>query len=316
MMKKLFLTLAAALTIGSVTTTYANPDVLQTKNDGEQLVDKFKQLSRNTEWAEKEKVDLQFNTYHPQGMTKIGDLYYMSSVEIIEKPVKFERPRDGYDRTPGKGIGHLFVYNGQGKLLQDIKLGEGDMYHPGSIAFDGESIWVSVAEYRPNSESIIYKVDPKTMKPQEMFRTNDHIGGILRDGEKGKLKAVSWGSRTFYEFDQKGKVLSKTRNPSHFIDYQDCESAGNDNMICSGITELPQQGSNVAKYELGGLALLDMKSMDTKHELPISLFSPQGHTITRNPVYLENTDHGIKLYAVPDDDHSSMLVYETRFNTK
>jgi hypothetical protein len=159
-------------------------------------------------------------------------------------------------------------------------------------------------------------VDPKTLKPQEMFRTNDHIGGILRDGEKGKLKAVSWGSRTFYEFDQKGKVLSKTSNPSHFIDYQDCESAGNDNMICSGITELPQQGSNVAKYELGGLALLDMKSMDTKHELPISLFSPQGHTITRNPVYLENTDHGIKLYAVPDDDHSSMLVYETRFNTK
>ncbi|MDR0136584.1 DUF6454 family protein [Metabacillus idriensis] len=311
-MKKLFLTLSAALTIVSVTAAFANPDVLEPRKQGEQLADKFQQLSRDTAWEQKEKVDLQFNTYHPQGMTKIGDLYYMSSVEIIEKPVKYTQPRDGYDRTPGKGIGHLFVFNQQGKLLKDIKLGEGDMYHPGGIAFDGESIWVSVAEYRPNSESIIYKLDQKKLEPKEMFRTNDHIGGILRDGNKGKLKAVSWGSRTFYEFDQKGNILSKTNNPSHFIDYQDCESAGKETMICSGVTELPQQDSSAAKYELGGLALLNMKTMGTKHELPIIQFSPQGHNITRNPVYLENTDHGMKLYAVPDDDNSSMLVYETK----
>lgn len=316
MMKKLFLALMATLVIGSVTTAYANPDSLQSKDEGEQLVDKFKQLSRSTEWTEKEKVDLQFNTFHPQGMTKVGDLYYMSSVEIIEKTIKFENPHDGYDRTPGKGVAHLFVYNEQGTLLYDIELGEGDMYHPGGIAFDGKSIWVSVAEYRPNSESIIYKIDPKTMKPQETFRVNDHIGGILHESKKGKLKAVSWGSRTFYEFDQKGKVLSKETNPSHFIDYQDCESAGKDEMICSGITELPQQGSHTTKYELGGLALLDMKSMDLNHELPISLFSAQGHTITRNPVHVENTNSGIRLYAVPDDDESSMYIYEANFKTK
>ncbi|MDM5316249.1 DUF6454 family protein [Fictibacillus sp. b24] len=315
-MKKMFFTVAVAVSIVSITTAFANPDGLQQKKNENQSAESFKQLSRDTAWEQKEKVDLKFNTYHPQGMTKIGDLYYMSSVEILEKPVKYEEPRDGYDRTTGKGIGHLFVFNQQGELLKDIRLGEGDMYHPGGIAFDGESIWVSVAEYRPNSESIIYKVDPKTMKPQEMFRTNDHIGGILRDGEKGNLKAVSWGSRTFYEFDSKGKVLSKDSNPSHFIDYQDCESAGKDNMICSGITELPQQGSNKGKYELGGLALLDMKTMEIEHELPISLVSSQGHNVTRNPVYLENTDEAIKLYAFPDDDTSSMLVYETKLNTK
>jgi Family of unknown function (DUF6454) len=315
-MKKMILTLAAMVTIGSVTTAFANPDVIQPRNEENQIAEDFKQLSRDSAWEQIEKIDLQFNTYHPQGMTKIGDLYYMSSVEIIEKPVKYDKPRDGYDRTPGKGIGHLFVFNNQGKLLKDIELGEGDMYHPGGIASDGESIWVSVAEYRPNSESIIYKVDPKTMKPQEMFRTNDHIGGILRDEKNGILKAVSWGSRTFYEFSEKGKILSKKKNPSHFIDYQDCESAGKENMICSGITELPQQGSNTAKYELGGLALLDMKTMGIKHELPISLFSSQGHTVTRNPVFLERTDQTLKLFTVPDDDNSSMLVYETEINTK
>ncbi|ANX12577.1 hypothetical protein ABE41_011195 [Fictibacillus arsenicus] len=310
-MKKIMLTLAVAATIGSVTTAYANPDVLQLSSDGNQFEERFKQLSRDTAWEQKNKVDLQFNTYHPQGMTKIGNLFYMSSVEIIEKPVKYEQPLNGYDRSAGKGIGHLFVFNNEGKLLKDIELGEGNMYHPGGIAFDGESIWVSVAEYRPDSESIIYKVDPKTMKSKEMFRTNDHIGGILRDGKKGNLKAVSWGSRTFYEFNQKGKIVSKSKNPSHFIDYQDCEGAG-ENMICSGITELPQNETISAKYELGGLALLNKKTMKIEHELPISLFSAQGHTATRNPVYVENRDQEFKLYAVPDDDKSSMLVYEAK----
>jgi hypothetical protein len=316
MMKKIVLALTTALTIGSVTTAFAFPDALQSEKEGQQLTEKFQKLSRNTVWEEKEKVDLQFDTYHPQGMTKVGNLYYMSSVEIIEKPVKYKEPQNGYDRTPGKGIGHLFVFDGQGKLLKDIKLGEGDMYHPGGIAFDGEAIWVSVAEYRPDSKSIIYKLDPETMKPEEMFRANDHIGGILKDSRNGNLKAVSWGSRTFYEFSQKGKVLKQSSNPSHFVDYQDCESAGKDNLICSGITELPQPGSSTSKYELGGLALLDSKSMDVVHEQPITLFSSKGHVITRNPVYLENSDQGIRLYSVPDDDQSSMYVYESNIDSK
>ena len=75
-------------------------------------------------------------------------------------------------------------------------------------------------------------------------------------------------------------------------------------------------GPSTAKYELGGLALLDMKTMETVNELPIPLYSPQGHVITRNPVFLENTTQGIKMYAVPDDDQSSMLVYETNISKK
>ncbi|TMU87039.1 hypothetical protein FGG79_02545 [Bacillus sp. BHET2] len=309
-MKKLMITLVIALSIGTTTTAFAFPNAVPYGKEGNQLEKNVKKLSRNTQWEQKEKVDLQFNTFHPQGMTKIGDLYYMTSVEIIEKPVKYDHPQEGYDRSTGKGIGHLFVFDKKGKLLNDLKLGEGDIYHPGGISYDDESIWVSVAEYRPNSKSIIYKVDPETLKSEEMFRANDHIGGILRDGKTGKLKAVNWGSRSFYEFNKKGKVVSKSNNPSHFIDYQDCESSSNDNMICSGMTEFHQQGSSEGKYELGGITLLDMKSMEIVHELPITMTSPQGHVVTRNPVYLENADKGITLYAVPDDDQSSMLIYE------
>ena len=47
------------------------------------------------------------------------------------------------------------------------------MYHPGGIDYDGDDIWVPVAEYRPNSRSIVYRVDPETMKATEVFRFAD-----------------------------------------------------------------------------------------------------------------------------------------------
>ena len=273
------------------------------------LEDQFQQLSRNTDWQQQEKIDLQFDVYHPQGMTRIGDLYYMSSVEIIESTVKYDQPIDDYDRTPGKGVGHLFVFNKNGELLKDIQLGEGNMYHPGGIDFDGEFIWISVAEYRPNSESIIYKVDPETIDSEEVFRVNDHIGGIVSDEQNGKLYGVSWGSRKFYEWNSKGKERNVQENSSYFIDYQDCESVGKDKMVCSGISELPTTSNS--KYELGGLALLDLKTLNTIHEVPVTEFSPQGHVLTRNPVFLENAGQELRLYAIPDDDNASLLVYET-----
>ena len=83
MMKKVIFALATILVIGTTTTVLA--DTLNSDKEGKQLREKFQQLTRNNVWEEKEKVDLQFSTYHPQGMTKVGDLYYMSSVEIIEK---------------------------------------------------------------------------------------------------------------------------------------------------------------------------------------------------------------------------------------
>ncbi|PTX53720.1 hypothetical protein C8P63_1266 [Melghirimyces profundicolus] len=310
-MKKIICSLSVLLLLGTVTTALVVGQPGTVGTQGLDATDTFKELSRNTQWQQKEQIDLQFDAHHPQGMTRIGDLFYMSSVEIIEKPEKYDQPRNGYDRTPGKGVGHLFVFDKTGKLVKDIELGEGHMYHPGGIAYDGKSIWVPVAEYRPDSRSIMYQVDPDTLKAEEAFRVDDHIGGVSRDSENGKLTGVSWGSRHFYQWNEQGKTLRMKTNPSHFIDYQDCESAGQGKAICSGISELPNpEGSK--PYELGGLALLDTATLDLLHEVPVTEFSAKGHVATRNPAFLENTDQGMRLYAVPDDDEASLLVYETQ----
>ena len=93
--------------------------------------------------------------HHPQGMVRFGDSLFLSSVEIIERTERYETPQDGYDRTAGVGRGWVFRLNLDGELQDSAELGEGDIYHPGGIDFDGQYLWVPVAEYRPDSESII-----------------------------------------------------------------------------------------------------------------------------------------------------------------
>lgn len=264
--------------------------------ESEKLIERFLRLTRGTEWRLIDTVELAFNHHHAQGMLRIGDLFYLSSVEMTPGSAE------------GAGRGHLFAFDTLGRLVNHSLLGEGSMYHPGGIDFDGTHIWVSVAEYRPDSRTIVYRVDPATMDAEAMFRVNDHIGAVVRDGRDGVLIGGSWGSRKFYKWDSDGKELEKSVNPSHFIDYQDGRYVGHDLMLLSGIGGLPQPAGGA--YQLGGLALVNTKSLHTFHEVPISAFSPEGRVITTNPVHVECSDAGLRLYAIPDDDYGLMLVYE------
>ena len=38
----------------------------------------------------------------------------------------------------------------------ELAIGEGSIYHPGGMDYDGKSIRVPAAEYRPNSRAISY----------------------------------------------------------------------------------------------------------------------------------------------------------------
>ncbi len=48
------------------------------------------------------RIPLRFPTYHPQGFALVGDLIFLSSVEVTEAPVKYPQPVDGYDRSPAR----------------------------------------------------------------------------------------------------------------------------------------------------------------------------------------------------------------------
>ncbi|WP_202814280.1 DUF6454 family protein [Aureimonas sp. AU4] len=282
--------------------------------------DRILELTRSTKWQKTNEIKLAFPTFHPQGMVRIGDEFIVSSVEIIKPTTRYETPRDGLDRDEGEGRGHLFRVSADGQLLSSLSLGEGSIYHPGGIDFDGRSIWVPVAEYRPNSRSIAYRVDPKTMKAEEVFRFNDHVGGLVHDTDANTVHGVSWGSRRFYAWPlaQDGTVTNadadpaklRVANPSQYIDYQDCKYAGADRMACAGLNAY-RASPDATPFRLGGLELIDLKDNRPIWQVPIELWAPSGLPMTQNPTFLEATEKGLRAYFMPDDDQSTIFVYET-----
>ena len=170
------------------------------------------------------------------------------------------------------------------------------------------------AEYRPDSEAIIYRVDPVDFGVKKLFTVDDHVGGVVRDQGTGRLVGQSWGSRRFYEWTLDGRQQARWLNDSHFVDYQDCEYVDSRKTLCSGIAGLPAQPGASTGYELGGFALLDLRTRRVLHEVPVQLWSTAGHVITRNPTDIDATGGHLTMYAAPDDagegNGTELLTYE------
>lgn len=287
------------------------------------IANKISQLTRSTKWQPTESIKIDFKTFHPQGMVKVGNNYFVSSVEIIEPTKRYGQLQDGYDRDTGEGKGHLFKISPDGKLLDDIILGDGSIYHPGGIDFDGKYIWVPVAEYRPNSESIIYRIDADTMNIQEVFRFKDHIGGIVHNTDNKSLHGVSWGSRRFYEWPlgDDGKITNadkapediRVMNPSQYIDYQDCYYVGGEKMLCAGLNAY-KTSPDATPFRLGGIELVSLKDQRPVWQIPVELWSPSGLPMTQNPFFVESTENGLKAYFMPDDDESTLYIFDVDLN--
>lgn len=291
-------------------------------DDRARVADRAAALTRETSWTRIAAVPVAFPTHHPQGMVKIGETLFVSSVEIRTRTRRYERPIEGHDRDAGAGVGHLFKLNLSGQLIADLTLGEGSIYHPGGIDFDGRDIWVPVAEYRPDSRSIVYRVDPATMKAAEMLRVADHIGAVVRDTDDNALHGVSWGSRRFYRWtlDRTGAPAAppgaqepvRTINPSHYIDYQDCKYGGRYRMICTGVAELrpSPDAPATAAFRLGGIDVVDLRDGRPISQVPVALWTAGGLDMTHNPVWLEAAGGGLRAYFMPEDDRSTIYVYE------
>src|SRR4051794_22022615 len=86
------------------------------------LADDFGRVDGSTDWQLTGKLRIDFPTYHTEGIAFTPDHIFLSAVQIIEPTVKYPTPQGGYDRTPGKGIGHLFVMDPAGHLQRDITL--------------------------------------------------------------------------------------------------------------------------------------------------------------------------------------------------
>ncbi len=307
------------LLASSVIGTMAFITLAQAVDQGAVVSERVKKLTRAIKWTPVAAIPINFNTYHPQGMVKIGDTFFLSTVDIKKPTTRYAQLQDGYDRDTGEGAGHLIKFDAKGNLIADLTLGEGSVYHPGGMDYDGKWIWVPAAEYRPNSKSILYKVDPATMKATEVLRYGDHIGGLVYNADNKTLHGVSWGSRRFYRwtFDNDGKVSNggtrpedlRVANRSHYIDYQDCKYLGRQEALCSGLN-MYQPKKDGPRFALGGFEIVDLASNQAIYQVPVELWTDSGLPMTYNPFWIEATANGLRAYFMPEDEKSTLYVFD------
>jgi hypothetical protein len=267
-------------------------------------------LDRATTWKLASSVRIGFDSHHAQGMVRVGEDFFVTSVEVLERTRPYPEPRGGFDRDQGRGQGWLFRMSPQGELKGQAKLGEGAIYHPGGLDFDGRHLWIPVAEYRPGGPSIVYRVDPATLAAVEVLRFGDHIGAVTRDLRAGTLVGLSWGGRQLYRWriDAGGRVRdarSQPRpNPAHYVAYQDCHYAGAGRMLCTGLADYRP---GVA---IGGLDLIDLADVRPLWQAPVLAWTPAGRPMTSNPAWFEATPDGLRGYFLPEDGRGALYAYD------
>ncbi|KAJ9632026.1 hypothetical protein H2203_000427 [Taxawa tesnikishii (nom. ined.)] len=203
------------------------------QSDGSAIIAAFQTLGRTTVWRLVSAVPFQGETWEPEGMVRLSDdRYIVSAGEYTSPTIKYPNSSiiNGTDRTAGAGFAHLIVFDGNGARIADSTLTKpGDVeYHNGGLDYDGRWIWATLAQYRPNTTARVVRVDPTSLTAQTILHYDDHLGGIVHDVQKGQIAALNWGARnaTMWQLGRNNQVLrreSTVRNPSYFIDYQDCK---------------------------------------------------------------------------------------------
>ena len=275
-------------------------------SEGRTIGERFQALTRSARWQKVQEVRFTFRTHHPQGLSRVGDRFFLSSVEVA-------------DRAQGRGTGHLFEVSTDGHLRRQIRLGEGPRYHPGGIDYDGRWLWVPVAEYRPDSRSVVYRVDPESLAVERVFEFPDHLGALVCDRVGRRLMGVSWGSRRFYRWEllpdqdvpRDPQAPVRTLNTSHYVDYQDGQGLpGTSWALFGGTSRLAVAGG--PEVALGGLELVDLGELRAVHQLPVPLWTPRGQSLLQNPIAVQATEAGLRFHFLPEDDESVLYVYEVR----
>ena len=172
--------------------------------EGSVIADRFRRLTRESTWRKADEVRLNFRTYHPQGMAVVGDRFFLSSVQGGRS-----RGRAGEWDTFSKSMFGGICCARRGWARDRC------ITRAGSIS-TAERIWVPVAEYRPESRTVVYGVDPRSLEIKRVFEFRDHLGALVCDEARRGLVGVSWGSRRFYRWDlrEDGELPVQARRPS------------------------------------------------------------------------------------------------------
>jgi len=219
-----------------------------------------------------ETIVLQGPLHHVQGIDVEAEFVWVSSVDRAQKKGFLSR-----------------LNRHTGKLINIVEVQDGDKFHPGGITLDGENLWVPVAEYRRNSASVIQLRDKRTLRLLRQFEVSDHIGCIA--ASNNRLFGGNWDTLEIYEWDKKGKQISKRPNPTG-TRFQDLKLI-DDRLIGGGLRGKGQ----------GAVDYLNPKSLELMRRIEVQ-------TTDRGTVFTNEgmTVRGGRYYLLPEDDPSRLFV--------
>jgi len=98
-------------------------------------------------------------------------------------------------------------------------------------------------------------------------------------------------------------------NRSHYIDYQDCKYLGRNEALCSGLN-MYQPKKDGPRFALGGFEIVDLAANQAIYQVPVELWTEGGLPMTYNPFWIEPTVNGLRAYFMPEDEKSTLYIYE------
>jgi hypothetical protein len=223
-------------------------------------------------------LQLEGELFHVQGLELDGTRIWVTSV----------------DQKNRKGYIHEFD-RATGKLRRRLELTDRAKYHPGGISLSGNSIWVPVAELRPNSAAVLIEIDSDTLKVRRKIHVADHLGCVA--ASDSKLVAGNWDSKLLYIFDLSDDAQVRiVPNPSR-TRYQDMKFVDG-HLVAGGSLTLWS----------GAVDWIDWPSMKLKRTLRAGAVGPirplgRGGPYTGEGMAIEGRD----LYVVPEDGPSRLF---------
>lgn len=254
----------------------------------------------STDWDYLGGFALEFQTDHPQGLIRVGQRWFLSTVRIpIGEP--------GRPDLSVPGDGYVIEVAREGELgfeERRLTLSDGAIYHPGGLATDGTFLYVPVSEYRPDSRARIYKIDLETFEPVERFDFPDHIGALSIDRDRRRIYGMSWAARRIYVWDYDWNLIYANKNLIENVEYQDIDFLGGNTLACAGVAHFELNG---VAFDIGGIDLIDANTWLPYHRIMVSTKTPTGRLLTFNAFSHRLRWPKLQLLFVPDDDEETRI---------
>ncbi len=257
--------------------------------------------TESSEWERVGAFELEFETDHPQGLVRVGERYFLSTVRIPEGA-------PGQPNLSVAGQGFLIEIGRDGDVGTEegrLELCDGMVYHPGGLGTDGKVIYVPVSEYRPDSNCHIYTVDVETFEVVgDPVQFPDHVGALSVDTERERIFGMSWSARKIYVWDYEWNLLYMNLNPVENVHYQDMDFVGGNTLACGGFATFELGGEQV---EIGGIDLIDATTWLPYHRIMVTTRTDSGRLLVFNAFTHKLVYPDLLLAFVPDDDERSRV---------